>query len=450
MRILLISNSARGEAIAAACARSPQKPEIVVASTVHSPGFTALGCEVHVMDIMSFSAIVHLATEKMCDFAFIAPDDPIGAGLADRLEAAGIPCIGPKKSLARIEASKSFARDLMQKYSIDGSPKFRVFTCSSPDLRQQTDSDLRAFMEKELLGNYVVKYDSLKGGKGVKLSEEHLATIEEGVAYALECIDECGTVVIEEKLVGVEFSLLSFVSGVSVVDMPAVQDHKRANVGDTGPNTGGMGTYSDANHTLPFLLPDDLESASSYNRAIAQALLTECNMPYKGILYGGFIATATGVKVIEYNARFGDPEALNVLPLLESDFVAICQSIIDGTLSANLVRFAHKATVCKYIVPESYPEDKKEKGQEVILPEDIPNTVRIFYGDVSQGDSGEILLGGSRAIGVLGIADTISDAEKAAESVCHKISGPVRFRSDIGTLTTIQQRIDTMQKIRSA
>lgn len=448
MRILLISNSARGEAIADAFSRSPQKPELVVVSTVRSPGFLRYASDTRIVDINSLSHIVNIGRETKPDFAFIAPEDPIGAGLADRLEAIGIPCVAPKKSLARIEASKGFARNLMRKYGIDGNPDFRVFSFSSMEARRQLDLDIRHYIERELKGQYVVKYDALKGGKGVKLSGEHLLSIDAGARYAMECIEQCGSVVIEEKLIGVEFSLMSFVSGTVTVDMPAVQDHKRAHQNDEGPNTGGMGTYTDVNHSLPFLDETDIAAASNFNKSIAGALRRECGEAYKGILYGGFIATKDGVKVIEYNARFGDPEALNVLPLLESDFVSVCQSILKGTLSPDLVRFAHRATVCKYITPKSYPEGKNEKGQRVLVPEQLPENVRVYYGDVSMGDNGAILLGTSRSIGVVGIGSSIAEAEQAAQDVCEKIAGPVRFREDIGTSTSIGERIELMHQLR--
>ncbi|MSR67546.1 phosphoribosylamine--glycine ligase [Candidatus Peribacteria bacterium] len=448
MRILLISNSARGHAIAEAFSRSPQKPEIIAACTGRDPGMMKLAKELHVVDINGLSKIVELAKATKPDFAFIAPDDPIGAGLADRLESIGVPCVAPKKNLAKIESSKSFARNLMNKYGIDGSPAYRVFSFSSMEAKRQLDLDIRHYIEYDLKGQYVIKYDALKGGKGVKLSGEHLSTIHMGAKYAMECIDQCGKVVIEEKLTGVEFSVLSFVSGLTTVDMPAVQDYKRAYIDDKGPNTGGMGTYSDANHFLPFLSTDDMKAASNFNAKIAEALMKECGEPYKGILYGGFIATKEGVKIIEYNARFGDPEALNILPILETDFVAICQSIIAGTLSQDLVKFAPKATVCKYITPKSYPEDKKEKGQRVLVPERIPDDARLYYGDVTMNDTGCMILGTSRSIGVVGIGDTIGDAEKLAQEVCERFSGPVRFRQDIATIESIQKRVDLMQRLR--
>lgn len=439
MKVLLTSLAARGHAIADALSRSPQKPEIISLVPARNPGIAHLSSDQFIVDLMDFDAVLEIAKRVQPDFAFVAPDDPIGAGLVDALEEIGIKSIAPKKSLARIESSKGFARDLLTKHGIDASPAYRVFTDADEDA-------IRAFLD-ELEGNYVVKYDALKGGKGVKVSGEHVHSIDEGVAYAIECIEECGTVVVEEKLIGVEFSLLSFVSGSTVVDMPAVQDHKRAYEGDTGPNTGGMGTYSDANHSLPFLNIEDLGSASTLNKQTAKALMDECGEPFVGILYGGFIATKKGVQLIEYNARFGDPEALNILPLLESDFVDICQGMISGDLTQDMVSFANKATVCKYITPESYPESKANRGEAFTLP-DAGSDARIYLGDVSQSDDGSLLLGGSRTAGIVGIGDTIAEAESIAQKLCQQVTGPVRFRSDIGTQAMIDLRSDLIEQVR--
>tara|TARA_Y100000310_G_scaffold83234_1_gene79919 strand:- start:30054 stop:31376 length:1323 start_codon:yes stop_codon:yes gene_type:complete len=439
MKILLTSLAARGHAIADALARSPQKPEIISVVPAKNPGIAALASKQFVADLMDFDTVLAIAKKVQPDFAFVAPDDPIGAGLTDALEEIGIQSVAPRKKLAQIESSKSFARELLHNHHIDASPMFRCISKSNT-------SDIHEYLD-ELEGNYVIKYDALKGGKGVKVSGEHLHSIDEGVAYAIECIEECGRVVIEEKLIGVEFSLLSFVSGEQVVDMPAVQDHKRAFEGDTGPNTGGMGTYSDSNHSLPFLSDTDLEAAKRLNQQTAQALSTECNEPFKGILYGGFIATKKGIQLIEYNARFGDPEALNILPLLESDFVDICLGIINEELSEDMVSFAKKATVCKYITPESYPESKGNSGESLTLPDTGPNA-RIYLGDISESDDGSLLLGGSRTAGIVGIGDSIAEAESIAQSLCEKVEGPVRFRTDIGTQAVIDKRIDLMQTVR--
>lgn len=440
MRILLVASGAREHAIADALARSPQTPDIISVCTTHNPGLMRLSSELHVGNILDFPWVTDIAKKAKPDLAIVGPDDPIGNGLADLFEAAGIPTMAPKKSLARIESSKSFARDLLRNAVPDSVPQYRIFTSYEP-------KELNKFIAQDLKGNYVVKYDALRGGKGVKVSGEHLATIEEGLQYARECIEEGGRVVIEEKLVGVEFSLLSFVSGTQVVDMPAVQDHKRAYEGDTGPNTGGMGTYTDANHSLPFLTAEDLHRAQAINRLTAEALLKETGAPYRGILYGGFIAVADGIRVIEYNARFGDPEALNLLPLLSSDFVAICQSITQGTLTEDLVRFAHKATVCKYLAPESYPVAKDQKGAVVTFPP-VPDDAHLFFGDVAEDEQGVLHVGGSRTAGIVGVGKTIADAERVAEEFCSTVQGPVRHRRDIGTDALIERRINTMRSLR--
>ena len=443
MKVLLVTISARGHAIAEALARSSSHPEIIHICTQRNPGIRKLAKEQYVVNsLMDFPAIVDIAKRSKPDFAFIAPDDPIGGGLVDALEKIGIPSVAPKKSLARIEASKGFARELLQKHGIDASPAFRVFEKRQAMSDERLAmSEMQMFMEEDLHGEYVVKYDGLAGGKGVKVSGEHLSSIEEGIEYAMECLESSPQVVIEEKLIGVEFSLMSFVSGLNVVSMPAVQDHKRAFEGDTGPNTGGMGTYSDANHSLPFLTPKDLQDAHALNEATAKALMEECGEPYKGILYGGFIATSKGVKLIEYNARFGDPEALNVLPILSSDFVEICHGIISGDLREENVRFEKKATVCLYITPDCYPETKDRKGEVVKFPKEISENARIYFGDISEDADGStglttggtLRLGGSRTAGIVGIGDSIEEARRIALSIAEKVDGPVRYRKDIAS-----------------
>ncbi len=442
MKILLVTSSARGHALAEALHRSAHKPEVIHCCPNRNPGIRKIAAEQHVLDIMNFPAILEIAKKTKPDFAVIGPDDPIGSGLADALETIGIKSFAPKKSLARIESSKGFARELMKKNGIDASPKFRVFTDAD-------ETAIRSYIEKDLGGDYVVKYDGLRGGKGVKVSGAHLASVDEGVAYALECVKEGGRVVIEEKLIGVEFSLLSFVSGTATKDMPPVQDHKPAYEGDTGPNTGGMGTYTDANHSLPFLTDADIKAASEINKRVAAALQKECGAPFTGILYGGFIAVKNGIRVIEYNARFGDPEALNLLPLLETDFVDVCKAVIDGTLDTLNVHFARKATVCKYIVPRSYPEAKTEKGQPVTFPKALPANARVYFGDVAEDEQGGLHLGGSRTAGIVGIGDSIAEAEALAQSLCEQVQGPVRFRKDVGTKALIEKRIETMKRLRN-
>ena len=238
---------------------------------------------------------------------------------------------------------------------------------------------------------------------------------------------------------------MSFADGENVIDMPPIQDHKRAFEGDTGPNTGGMGTYNYAGN-LPFLTDKDLVDAHEITVQTAKALKEELGTPYKGIMYGGFIATKNGVKLIEYNARLGDPEAMNALSLLTTDFVDICKATIDGNLNEIDIRFSNKATVCKYAVPEGYPTNPI-KGAEFTVSE-LPKGVKMYYASVNEVD-GRLIIGGSRTVAFVGIGDTIEEAEKLAQTGVEAVDGPVFYRKDIGTQELIQKRIDMMRKLRS-
>lgn len=434
-RVLLIGNGAREHVIAETLKRSPQGCELGVFANANNPGIHALAEAYHVAkSLMDFEALRTFAAAFKPDFCFIGPDDPVVAGVADVLKEIGILSVGPLKTLARLEGSKSFTRDLVAKYGIAGNPKFRVFTVKE---------GMSEFMKE--LGEYVVKADGLMGGKGVQLSGEHLKTIEEGIAFAQTAIEKFGRVVIEEKFVGEEFSLMSFVDGAHVVDMPAVQDHKRAYEGDTGPNTGGMGTYGDANHSLPFLQPGDLEAAHAITVAVAKALYEETGEYYKGIMYGGFMAVKDGVRLIEYNARFGDPEAMNVLPLLKTDFVAVCEAIIAGTLDRLPIEFEKKATVVKYVVPEGYPVSPR-KGEKIEVGA-VPEGVKVYYASVDAREDG-LYLSGSRAVAFVGIGVSLAEAEAAAQSAVSSVKGPVFFRKDIGTAELIQKRVEHMKVVR--
>ena len=206
-----------------------------------------------------------------------------------------------------------------------------------------------------------------------------------------------------------------------------------------------MGTYSDINHSLPFLTRSDMEEAKSINTATADALMDKFGEGYVGILYGGFMCTENGVKLIEYNARFGDPEALNILSLLDSDFVEICNGIANGTLNNVDVRFQNMATVCKYAVPEGYP-NKPLKGRTINLS-GIRDLDRVFYGSVDFRN-GVLVEAGSRTIAVVGIANTIFEAEKIAENEISSIEGPLFHRSDIGTKKFLNRKIKHIDSIR--
>ena len=433
--ILVIGSGAREHAIVRALDRSTQEKTICCLASNMNPGIAELCDELTVNNINDPEFVVSYAKETDATLAIVGPENPLAAGVADALWDTGVKTVGPKKDLAQLETSKAFTRNLLKEYDIPGGPKYQTF---------DTLDGVTDFLN-ELGENYVVKYDGLAGGKGVKVAGDHLHSHDEALAYCQELVDSDGEFVIEEKFVGEEFSLMSFCDGDNLKHMPAVQDHKRAYEGDTGPNTGGMGTYSDANHSLPFLTDNDISQALEINIQTARAINDKFGVGYKGILYGGFMATASGVKLIEYNARFGDPEAMNVLSLLESDFIDICIGVADGTLNQVDVQFANKATVCKYAVPEGYP-DNPVKGEPIDVSK-VKNLDGLFYASVDfKGTS--LVEAGSRTIAIVGIADTISDAEALAEKEVSSISGPLFHRTDIGTDEIVQKRVDHMNSLR--
>ena len=434
-KILVIGSGAREHAIVRGLDRSSHEKEIYCLASNMNPGIAELCDEILIGNFNDPEFVVSYAKEVGATLAIIGPENPLANGVADALLNTNVKVVGPKKDLAQLETSKAFTRDLLNEYKIPGGPKYQNFNSMN---------GVADFLN--ILGeNYVVKYDGLAGGKGVKVSGDHLHSHDEALAYCQELVNNDGEFVIEEKFIGEEFSLMSFCDGETLKHMPAIQDHKRAYEGDTGPNTGGMGTYSDANHSLPFLTDDDIAQAHDINLQTAKAVKDKFGVGYKGILYGGFMATANGVKLIEYNARFGDPEAMNVLSLLESDFIDICNGISNGALDKIDVRFSNKATVCKYAVPEGYPDNPvKDKPIDVSK---IENPDGLFYASVDfKGTS--LVEAGSRTVAVVGIADSISDAEKIAEKEVSSISGPLFHRKDIGTDELIQKRIDHMRKIK--
>ena len=435
MNVLLIGSGAREHAIARAIDNSKKHNSLHCFASNMNPGIAEVCSGLSVGNINNPKDVVRYAQETSSALAVIGPENPLASGVADALWDVGVKVVGPKKDLAQVETSKAFTRDLLKEYNVPGGPHYQTFSSMTG-----VDDFLT-----ELGENYVVKYDGLAGGKGVKVAGDHLQSHDDALAYCMELVDKDSEFVIEEKFIGQEFSLMSFCDGKTLRHMPAVQDHKRAYEGDTGPNTGGMGTYSDADHSLPFLKDSDIQEAHTINVATAKALKNKFGEGYKGVLYGGFMATGSGVKLIEYNARFGDPEAMNVLPLLKSDFVDICESIADGTLNGADVQFRNKASVCKYAVPEGYP-DNPVKGESINVSS-VENSDGLFYASVDI-KNGSLIESGSRTVAVVGMADSIAEAEAIAEKEVSSVSGPLFHRSDIGTETVIQDRIDHMNSLR--
>ena len=439
IRVLLIGNGAREHVIAETVKRSAHNIALFSCMKSNNPGIASLSDDVLTASYDDEEKIVQFARKNGVDFAIIGPEDPLNNGIVDFLKNEGIPSVGPTKSLARLETSKAFTRNLLEKYDIPGNPRFRTF------------SSLEGI--EEFIGGLegvVVKPDGLTGGKGVMVQGDHFETKDEAIEQCGKILEKHPSVMVEEKFEGEEFSLQCLCDGVTVVATPPVQDHKRRFVGDRGPNTGGMGSYSLEDHSLPFLKKEDVADGLAITQRVAKAIYQETGEYYKGIMYGGFIVTSDGVRLLEYNARFGDPEAMNILPLLKTDFVDICRAIIDGKLKDMNIEFDRKATVCKYIVPKGYglPADHPD-AESTSSKIEVSDTedVKVYYSSVDQREDG-LYMTASRAIGIVGIADTLDRAEKMAEDAIASIKGPIDHRPDIGTKTLINKRIQHMKEIR--
>jgi len=439
IRVLLIGNGAREHVIAETVKRSAHNIALFSCMKSNNPGIASLSDDVLTGSYDNMEKIGRFARKNSVDFAIIGPEDPLNNGIVDFLKNEGIPSVGPTKSLARLETSKAFTRNLLEKYDILGNPLFRTF------------SSLEGI--EEFIGGLegvVVKPDGLTGGKGVMVQGDHFQTKDEALEHCRAILEEHSSVIVEEKFEGEEFSLQCLCDGITVVATPPVQDHKRRFVDDRGPNTGGMGSYSLEDHSLPFLKKEDVADGLAITQSVAKAIYQETGEYYKGIMYGGFIVTSDGVRLLEYNARFGDPEAMNILPLLKTDFVDICRAIIDGKLKDMNIEFDRKATVCKYIVPKGYglPADHPDAGStsSKIEVSDTGN-VRLYYSSVDKREDG-LYMTSSRAIGIVGIADTLDSAEEMAEGAIASVKGPIDHRPDIGTKTLIDKRIQHMKEIR--
>jgi len=436
MKILVVGTGAREHAICNAV----KDAELYSIMSNKNPGISRIS-KFQISSEKDLKGVKKYALDNNINMAIIGPEAPLEMGIVDVLQEAGIGCVGPTMEAAKIETDKAFMRDLFETHKIGGSIVYKVFDNlkDSNDFIDEFDQDV------------VVKPVGLTGGKGVKIVGEHLEDGEAAKKYVKEVIDNkisgYAQVVIEERLIGEEFTVQAFVDGDKIVPMPAAQDHPHAYEGDQGPITGGMGSYSDYDGLLPFLDKKSYEESVKIMQDTIKAVKNELG-PYKGILYGQFMLCKEGPKLVEYNARFGDPEAMNVLPLLRTDFVDLCQGIVDGNLKK--ADFERKATVCKYIVPKGYPETGKA-GQILDVNEARINEegALVYYAAVNQKDD-KVYTSASRSLGLVGIGDTIAEAEEICEKVTGYVKGDVYHRRDVGTSDLIQKRLDHMETIRNS
>lgn len=404
MNILILGSGGREHALLWKLAQSPEATKLY--AVPGNPGMAELA-ECVAGSIEDNAAVVKLAQEKKIDLVVVGPEVPLMNGVVDALRAAGIKAFGPTKAAAELEGSKSFSKDIMKKYGIP-TAKYEVFT----------DADAaRAYIEKEG-APIVIKADGLAAGKGVIVAE----TKEQALDAVHEIMDDAAfgkagsRVVIEEFMEGEEASLLAFTDGKTIRPMVSSQDHKRAYDGDKGPNTGGMGTYAPA----PVMTKDMVEQATEKILKPMIAAMAKEGRPYQGCLYAGLMITEEGPKVVEFNARFGDPETQVVLPLLKGDLVKIMQACVDGTLDTVAVDWEDGAAVCVVMASGGYPKSYK-KGYAIDGLKKVESLgTFVFHAGTAKKD-GKVVTSGGRVLGVTarggGIKEATEKAYKGVEAI---------------------------------
>ena len=414
--ILLLGAGGREHALLVKLAQSPRAGKIYVA-----PGNGGMYdlAEKAELDPESPEAVAAFAKEHGVGLVVIGPEAPLVKGVGDAVRAAGIPVFGPNAEAAQMEGSKEFAKHVMEKAGVP-TAAWKSFT----------DEDACAAYVKELAGPCVVKADGLAAGKGVIVAN----TTEEALEGVHECFsghfgDAGKTVVVEEMLKGPECSLLALTDGTTLVPLATSQDHKRALDGDRGLNTGGMGVYS----PVPILLPGELDRMVEIEQKVVDELRSE-GITYSGCLYGGFMLTKDGPKVLEFNARFGDPETQVVLPRMKGDLVEAFLACDAGTLSPDMVSWDDDWAVSVVLTSAGYP-GSYEKGKKIVGVEDanaMPG-VTVYHAGTALDADGNLVTAGGRVLDVTAVADTFEDDRNLAYEACDKIwfEGKT-YRHDIG------------------
>ena len=428
-RVLLVGGGGREHAIARAIAGSDYDVDLYACASNRNPGIDRLAAGYETLDENDPDDVLGYAESVDATLATIGPETPLDAGVTDALVEAGIYTFSPRQAEARLECDKSFQREFMAENDIPGTPEFAVFE----------DVEAACAYVEAHEGDVAVKPHGLTGGKGVRVTGDQL-TKPEAVEYMRD--SDWDDWVIEERLIGEEFTIQAFVADGELRPTPAVQDHKRAYEGDRGPNTGGMGSYSDATVALPFMDEGDYDDAVGIMEDVVEALPA-----YKGVLYGQFMLTAEGPKVVEFNARFGDPEAMNTLPVLETDFLDVLVAAREGDPFPELA-FAERATVCKYAVPAGYPTDP-DGGTRIAVDEESAGDALLFYASVDAREDG-IYTTTSRSFAVVGVAESIAAAEGIAEDALAAAGEGLRIRHDIGKADLVQRRIEHMDQLRGS
>ncbi len=446
-KVLIIGSGGRECAVAKKLSKS-SRCEVFYYGTSQNPIMDRYGKLVEIGSLSDIDRIVNLLDGY--DLVFVGPEKPLNDGIVDALSSIGTFCIGPTKKLAQIETSKIFTRSLLQKIGLgDKSVNYWKFMPGDTSYRELINSNL----------NIVIKADGLHGGKGVKVFGDHLHNAEDCKKYCHDIHNNNEPFLIEEKIVGDEFSLISLCDGKSIVHTIPVKDFKRAYDGDTGPNTGSMGSITEYGNTLSFLTEKDIMECQKINENVFNGLQTECGEEYRGVLYGSFMKTTSGIKVFEYNARFGDPECINILELMKTDFLDVLLAIKEQTLSTINLSFREDASVFKYIVPQGYPTNPV-KNKKIRIPKDLVDSIigaslsrSINLGNHAQCEYIEL---GSRTMGYIITGKTIEECAHQCNLLCNSVSGPVFYRKDIGKMSkyklsgvNIEEGNRTVRKIKT-
>lgn len=414
MRVLVVGSGGREHAIVWALSKSHRVTELFCAPGNAGIAQLATCVPVKATDV---DAMVTWAKENKMDFVMVAPDDPLALGMVDAMEAAGIPAFGPRKNAAVIEASKAFSKELMRKYHIP-TAKYATFT----------DMDVAIQYIHEQGAPIVVKADGLALGKGVTVA----ATEEEAVEAVREMMADNkfgasgSTVVIEECMTGPEVTVLCFADGEHIVPMPSSQDHKRAFDGNQGPNTGGMGAIS----PTPYYTPEIAQKCVTEIFEPTMAAMKAEGRPFQGVIYFGLMLTPEGPKVVEYNARFGDPECQALLMRLDTDLMDILEACVNGTLDQLDICWKKEASCCLVLASGGYPV-AYEKGK-VITGLDAVEGAVVFHAGTAAKD-GAVVTNGGRVLGVTALGETLENAIQNAYAAAKPIHFEgMHFRNDIG------------------
>ena len=441
-RVLIVGSWAK-EHITIENMKRGRDVEVLCYMDTMNPGIVSLADGYTIGNLHETEDIADYARKKDVDLVIITTAGPLEAGAADALRSRGVPVFGPSQSAARLESDKAFARNLMRDYGMqDALPDFAV-----------VDNAEQASAFGETLGwNVAVKPVGLTEGLGVKVFGDHLKTEDEVIDYVNHVLQHRiggdSRLVLEERLVGEEFTLQCLVNEDVIVPAPVVQDFKRLLPGNRGPNTASMGSYSAADHRLPFLEDDDYTRAIEIIRVSLGAFKIETGKPFSGFLYGQFMITANGLKLIEYNARPGDPEWMNTMGVMASNLLDVITDVMAG--QPPEVEWEHAATVCKYIVPPQYPE-KLDQVLHVLIDEDEirERGVNIYY-SCGRDHLGRLNVGSERGIALLAKGDTIVEAHEKVENAIATIKGDYRHRPDIGSDELLETVAGRVRELRAS